>query len=237
MDEMSLDEKIAVRSHLALALDTNDASVALELIGELASFFSIAKVGLELFSACGPSVVSELIATKTKVFVDLKLHDIPTTVGKAARALGQLGASYVTMHASGGYDMLAAGVEGLREGATSAGLAEPVALAVTVLTSDELAPAGLITERTELAERAGCHGVVCAATDLDLIVGACANLLKVVPGIRLPGGSHDDQARVASPEQALRAGADLLVVGRAVTGASDRVEAASAIFASARGGL
>src|ERR1700730_3614510 len=112
----------AVRDRLALALDTHDLVDALRMARDLEPWFSVAKVGLELFSATGPEVVTALVERGWKVFLDLKLHDIPTTVGKSARVLGALGASYLTLHAHGGVAMLRAGVEGLVTGAEQAGL-------------------------------------------------------------------------------------------------------------------
>src|ERR1700694_6025006 len=121
----------AVRDRLALALDTDDLGSALRTARDLEPWFAVAKVGLELFSATGPEVVTALVERGWKVFLDLKLHDIPTTVGKSASVLGALGASYLTLHAHGGVAMLRAGVEGLVTGAEQAGLQTPAAIAVT----------------------------------------------------------------------------------------------------------
>jgi orotidine-5'-phosphate decarboxylase len=215
-----------VRDRLALALDMDDLVAALRLGRSLRSYFGVAKIGLELFSAAGPEAIGAVSDMGYRVFLDLKLHDIPTTVGRAARVLGAFGVQYLTMHASGGHDMLQAGVQGLAEGAERAGLAAPQSLAITVLTSDQEAPAATLGARVELAAAAGCAGVVCAVSDLAVVAGTNSNLLRVTPGIRLPGDSTDDQARAASPAQALADGSDLLVVGRAVTRADDPVAAA-----------
>ena len=145
--------------------------------------------------------------------------------------LGALGARWVNAHAAGGTDMLRAFVEGLHEGAADAGLAEPVALAVTVLTSDRDAPPALLAERAGLAAAAGCGGVVCAVPDIATIRGVEPGLRCVTPGIRPADASADDQSRVATPAQAARAGSDLLVVGRPITGAADPAAAAAAIAA------
>jgi len=126
----------AVRDRLAIALDVDDIVVAHRLAKEVAPWFGVAKVGLELFSAHGPAAINQLVGLGYKVFLDLKLHDIPTTVEKAARVVGSLGVSYLTIHAVGGAPMLRGGVEGLRDGAAAAGLEPPCALAVTILTSD-----------------------------------------------------------------------------------------------------
>jgi orotidine-5'-phosphate decarboxylase len=189
----------------------------------------VVKVGLELFTAVGPDIVQQMIDDGYQVFLDLKLADIPNTVGRAGRVLGALGVSYLTMHAFVGPTMLRAGVEGLRDGAARAGLPEPTALAVTILTSDSGAPPHILGKRVATALEAGCRGVVCAAGDVREAKQLAPRLLTVVPGIRAAGDRIDDQARAATPTSAVSVGADLLVVGRAVTAAADRVKAAMAI--------
>ncbi|MCX7621478.1 MAG: orotidine-5'-phosphate decarboxylase [Acidimicrobiales bacterium] len=221
----------SARSRLALALDCDDLVDALRLARELRPWFSVAKVGLELFSAAGPDAVETMRAQGYDVFVDLKLHDIPTTVNKAARVLGSLGASFLTLHARDDAAMLRAGVEGFREGAAAAGLADPVALAVTVLTSDNGAPPHIMPRRAALAAETGCGGIVCAAGDLRDARQIAPRLLRVVPGIRPAGAEANDQARAATPRFAIQEGADLLVIGRAVTRAADPAGAAAAIAA------
>lgn len=219
------------RERLALALDVDDLVVAQRLARQLRPWFGVAKVGLELFAAAGPDAVSTLVNEGFRVFLDVKLHDIPTTVQKAARVIGGLGASYLTLHATAGTTMLRAGREGLVEGAAEAGLPPPVALAVTILTSDQGAPPHILPNRVTSAVKAGCGGIVCAAADVREAKQIAPRLLAVVPGIRLRASEVHDQARWATPRQALEAGADLLVVGRAVTAAPDRVAAAEAVFA------
>ena len=215
-----------VRDRLALALDVDDLVTGLRLAKELSPWFGVAKVGLELFSASGPDAVASIAACGYRVFLDVKLHDIPTTVGKAARVLGALGASYLTLHASGGVTMLHAGVEGLAEGAEGAGLEPPTALAVTILTSDGGAPPHVLGKRVAAALDARCGGLVCAAADVREAKQLAPNLVAVVPGIRPAGAAAHDQARAATPRDALEAGADLLVIGRAVTAAKDHQQAA-----------
>ena len=221
-----------VRNRLAIALDVDDLVEALRIAKDVRPWFGVAKVGLELFTAAGSDAVVELQNVGYRVFLDLKFHDIPTTVRKAARVVGAVGASYLTLHASGGTTMLRAGVEGLAEGAANAGLDAPTALAVTVLTSEETAPDAVLTNRMKHALEAGCGGIVCAATDLSHAKQVAPRLTTVVPGIRPPHGDNHDQARASTPEAALQAGADLLVVGRAVTAASDRVAAAAELLGS-----
>lgn len=218
-----------VRAKLALALDVDDLVVAMRLARELKPYFGVAKVGLELYSAVGPDAIGSMVELGYEVFVDVKLHDIPTTVGKAARVFGSLGASYLTLHAHGGVAMLRAGVEGLASGAEEAGLPAPTALAVTVLTSDADAPPHIVPKRVRVAGEGGCGGIVCAADDLQIVGELAPRMIKVVPGIRPEGTPVDDQARVATPSEALAKGADLLVIGRAVTKAEDPAAAAAAL--------
>ena len=211
----------ALKERLALALDVDDLVVALRLARRLRPWFGVAKVGLELFASAGPEAVSTLIAEGYGVFLDLKFHDIPTTVRRAARVAGGLGVTFATVHTQGGEEMVRAAVEGMSEGATAAGVPEPCVLGVTVLTSDRDAPADALAARARLAAAAGCGGLVCAAADLAVTRKAAPGLVTVVPGIRPSGAPTDDQARAATPGAAIAAGADLLVIGRAVTGASD----------------
>ncbi len=219
------------RARCALALDVADVEQAVALARELRPWFGIAKVGLELFGAAGPPAVRALRDEGFEVFVDLKLHDIPNTVAGAARSLGTLGARYVTLHAAGGADMLRAGVEGLAAAPRPPGAPAPVALAITVLTSDPEATPEVLRSRARLAADAGCGGVVCAAPDLATVGAAAPGLLRVVPGIRPPGAGPDDQARVATPAAAVAAGADILVIGRPVTAAPDPATAAASLLA------
>jgi len=223
------------RDRLALALDVDDLVVALRLAHQLQPWFGVAKVGLELYTAAGPDAVAALSEAGFEVFLDLKLHDIPTTVRKAARVVGAFGASYLTLHAHGGPVMLRAGVEGLTEGAAAAGMPIPMAVAVTVLTSDADAPPHILGNRITAAVEGGCGGIVCAADDVHEAKQLAPRLTAVVPGIRLPGGDPNDQARASTPEQAFALGADLLVVGRAVTAADDPAAAAAAFTDSIAG--
>ncbi|MGI8492759.1 MAG: orotidine-5'-phosphate decarboxylase [Acidimicrobiales bacterium] len=217
------------RDRLLLALDLDDEVAAHRVAHELREWFGVIKVGLELFSAAGPAVVQSMIDEGFEVFLDLKLADIPTTVRKASKVLGALGVKYLTIHASGGPVMLRAGVDGLAEGAQRAGLEPPKVLAVTVLTSESGFPDHLVATRVAAAVEARCAGVVCAAGEVAQVKQLAPRMLTVVPGIRPAGSSRDDQARAATPAEALMAGADLLVVGRAVTAAADPRAAAAAL--------
>lgn len=227
---MQVDERPA-RERIAVALDVDDLVVAQRIAKELQSQIGVVKVGLELFSATGPEAVTTLSDMGFKVFLDLKLHDIPTTVEKASRALGALGVDYLTLHAHGGVDVLRAGVEGLSDGAERAGLPMPKALAVTVLTHDNTAPPHILPKRVMLALQGGCSGIVCAAGDAAEARHYGPRLEVVVPGIRPVGARTDDQARAATPVEAITAGADMLVVGRPITQADDPAAAAAAIVA------
>lgn len=225
----------ALRAKLALVLDLDDMVAARRLAKRLRPWFGVVKVGLELFSAVGPDAITASRDMGFEVFVDLKLLDIPTTVNRAGQVLASLGASYVTMHAFGGVPMLQAGVAGLRDGAVNAGLPEPVAVAVTVLTSDGDAPPHVLAKRVGIAVEAGCGGIVCAASDLHEAGQYGPRLVKVVAGIRREGADTHDQARPATARQALEGGADLLVIGRAVTEADDPAAAAAALAADLAG--
>ncbi|MDQ2679108.1 MAG: orotidine-5'-phosphate decarboxylase [Actinomycetota bacterium] len=221
-----------VRRRLALALDVDDLVEAHRYAAMLRPWFGVAKVGLELFSSAGPDAIAALRDLGYQVFLDLKLFDIPTTVNRSTTVLGSLGVEYLTLHALGGVDMLRAGVEGLHDGAERAGLPDPTALAVTVLTSDDSAPPHIVPNRVRLALEGGCGGLVLAAEDLQTARELAPRLKRVVPGIRLSGGARHDQARAASPQEAVANGADLLVIGRAVTKADDPAAAAAAIAAA-----
>ena len=218
-----------VAGRLALALDVESLDAALALARPLTRYFAIAKVGLELFSAAGPRAVEALREEGFEIFVDLKLHDIPTTVERAATVLGGLGVRFVTVHTQGGLVMCRAAATGLSAGAAKGGHPQPVGLGVTVLTSDAQATEAVLVERASLAAAAGLGGLVCAAPDLSAVRRAAPGLVTVVPGTRPAGSSANDQSRVATPAEALSLGADILVIGRAVTHAEDPVAAAEAL--------
>lgn len=223
---------VEVRSRLALALDVDDLVAAMRLSRELRPWFGTMKIGLELYSAAGPEAISAISELGVDVFCDLKLHDIPSTVERSARVLGGLGVRYLTLHAAGGPTMVRAGVEGLREGAAGAGSPEPLALAVTILTSEPDAGPRLVRQRVTTGLDGGCRGFVCGPPELPTVRRLAPRALLVTPGIRPEGTPADDQSRVATPAQAVEAGADLLVVGRAVTRADDPLEAARALAES-----
>ncbi|HEX5616464.1 MAG TPA: orotidine-5'-phosphate decarboxylase [Acidimicrobiia bacterium] len=219
----------AIRQRLALVLDLDDADAAITLASSLQPWFGVAKVGLELYTAVGPAVVARLRDQGFDVFLDLKLHDIPNTVERAARVAGRHGVSYLTVHAAGGLAMLRAAVGGLADGAPATGERPPVVLGVTVLTSD--ADASAFDERLQVALDARVGGIVCAVSELARVKRAHPELVVAVPGIRARGDDHHDQARVGTPGEVAALGADLLVVGRAVTAADDPRAAAARVHA------
>jgi orotidine-5'-phosphate decarboxylase len=216
-----------VRERLALALDVGGPADAEALARRLAPWFGIAKLGMELYAEAGPDMIERLHALGLQVFADLKFYDIPNTVERAARVVGRRGAEFLNFPAAGGTAMLEAGIRGLADGARAGGHPPPKALAVTVLTSEPDVSA--FDDRLAAAATAGCDGVVCSAHEIAAVKARAPGLGTMVPGIRLPGGSHDDQARVATPADAIERGADWLVIGRAVTVAADPEAAAEAI--------
>lgn len=216
-----------VRSKLALAIDVSDLDHAEQLAKEVAPWFGVAKVGLELYSAAGPEAIVRMRALDLDVFADIKLHDIPTTVGRAARVLGRHGVRYLNFHAAGGVEMLRAGVEGLAEGALDGGHAPPIPIAVTVLTSDPDTSA--FDARLAAAIESGCGGVVCSVQEIERVHALRPDFVTIVPGVRFADGAQHDQARVGTPEGVARAGGDVLVIGRAVTQADDRRAAAQRV--------
>ena len=191
-----------VRARLALALDVDDLVPALRLARELAPWFGTMKVGLELYSSAGPDAITTLVDLGVDVFADLKLHDIPTTVHRAARVIGALGARYLTVHTSGGPAMVRAGVEGLREGAAGVEGGEPAVLGVTVLTSDPDATPHLLHQRVAAGLDGGCHGFVCAVPDIatvrQLAPACCWRPRESAPRALPP------RTRPASPPRARR---------------------------------
>ncbi len=231
------------RERVWFALDVPTGAEARAWAGRLAGEVGGFKVGLELFVAEGPGFVRELVADGHRVFLDLKFHDIPATMAGAARAAGRLGAVLVNVHALAGGRALEAAAGAARDGAREAGVVPPRVLAVTVLTSHDAAeldalgvagpPEGAVLRLARLAREAGIDGVVASAREARAIRTAWPDALIVTPGVRPAGGDAGDQARVLTPAEAVRAGADYLVVGRPIREAPDPVVAARAIAAEA----
>jgi orotidine-5'-phosphate decarboxylase len=228
----------ALRAQPIIALDVPtlaDAEALLERLGPRADFV---KVGLELFTAEGPRVVERLKARGKRVFLDLKLHDIPNTVHGAARSAARMGVSLLTEHGYGGAAMVQAAVEGAGK--------ETGVLVVTVLTSTDSHDLGVILGRdvpemgAEVLRLAGvahvakAHGVVCSGHEVASVRTSYGELKPLVPGIRLACGATHDQARIVTPERAAGDGAAYLVLGRAVTAATDPAATLEGIVASLR---
>jgi len=236
--------KSSARDKLIVALDLPNADAAARMAEKLRGCVGMFKVGSEVFTAEGPALVRDLAASGAKVFLDLKYHDIPNTVRAAAREAAQLGISMLDAHASGGSKMMEAALEGARAAMVGRqpGASRPLVLAVTVLTSlaaedlKELGIAGrpedVVVRMAQLAQRAGLDGVVASAREIAALRRACGpRFLIVTPGIRPAAAAANDQARVSTPEAAIKQGADFLVVGRPITAAADPAAAAEAIVA------
>jgi orotidine-5'-phosphate decarboxylase len=222
---------------IAVALDAPNLDTAARWAALVTPHVSTVKIGLELYLRYGPDVVASIRgASGVKVFLDLKLHDIPVTVAGAARAVARLRPEILTVHASGGRDVIRAAVEAAPDTTIAA---------VTVLTS--LSPADLerfgmagplrdvVLRLSALAVQAGAKGLVCSPQEVrDVRAEVGPDVILITPGVRPAGSAPHDQARTATPEQALRAGADLLVIGRPITGAPDPGAAAAAIAAPLR---
>jgi orotidine-5'-phosphate decarboxylase len=222
-------------NRVLVALDVPTADEALSLAETLQPYVGGFKVGLELLMGEGPAIISRIAALGAPVFVDAKLHDIPNTVGRAAGRLGTSGARWVTVHASGGEEMMRVAAEALNE-STGGGAG---VLAITVLTSlgeYEMSRLGIhrpldeqVSALARAAAAAGAEGVVCAVAEARIVRALGLGLTVVTPGIRPADAGPSDQKRVAAPGAAIRAGADLLVIGRPITAAPDVVAAAMAI--------
>ena len=242
------------RDRLIVALDVADLARAEQLMDRLQGLVTTYKVGSQLFTAAGPAAVESVRKRGGRVFLDLKFHDIPTTVAGAVREAVGLGCFMVNVHAAGGSAMLRAAAEAAAEAARALSVARPLLLAVTVLTSLDraalqrelnvpLAVEGQVLHLAGLAKAAGLDGCVASAQEARLLRGALGREWVIVtPGIRpsrapTEGGSAtDDQARSLTPAEAIRAGADYLVVGRPITQAEDPASAAQAIIQELAGG-
>ena len=228
--------ELTARDRLIVALDFPSAALALAMVDRLEQQCSWFKVGLELYLAAGPSLVTTLRNRGFNVFLDLKLHDIPNTVAAAVCSVMPLGASLLTLHAAGGSAMLQAAAEAAASSPDS-----PRLLAVTVLTSMDAAqlhstgvpdqPATQVLRLAHLSRTAGISGLVCSTAELPQLRSELGSgPLLVVPGIRPTGSAAGDQKRIATPAAAIVAGASMLVVGRPITEAVDPAAAAQAIL-------
>jgi orotidine-5'-phosphate decarboxylase len=222
-----------MRERLIVALDVSSGGEAQKLVARLGDAAGIYKVGLQLFTSEGPSIVRDLVASGRRVFLDLKLHDIPTTVALAVKSAAELGVHMLTVHASGGTAMLRA--------ATEAAAGRLSILAVTVLTSlndedmQEIGVSGRVSDQVlrmaALAQSAGCQGIVTSPRESLMVRKSMGKGFAIVtPGIRPAGAEANDQQRTATPEQAISNGASHIVVGRPITHAEDPATAAGAII-------
>jgi len=231
-----------LKDKLIIALDVTP-SKALRLVKELRGSAGMFKVGSQLFTSTGPQIIRDIIALDSKVFLDLKFHDIPHQVAGAARAAAELGVSLFTVHASGGSEMMKRAVDSANEVGEKTGHRSAV-LAISVLTSIDAtilsqigvnsSPAESVLRLVQLAEAAGVNGVVASPQEIETIRRTVSSpeFLIVTPGIR-PGNDEpqrEDQKRVATPATAIAAGASYLVVGRPITGAADPRQAAETII-------
>lgn len=229
------------KDRIVLALDVDSAEAALALVEELRESVGLFKVGHQLFTAYGPDIVRSIISRGGKVFLDLKYHDIPNTVAKASVEAVRLGVSMFNVHALGGFDMMKAAADAAREAALHLNAEPPILLAVTILTSmDET---GLrrelkisrslpraVVHYAKLAQRAGLDGVVASPQEIKLLRRSIrGEWVVLTPGVRPAWAAQDDQKRVLSPGEAVRAGADFIVVGRPVLKAADRRDAVTKI--------
>jgi orotidine-5'-phosphate decarboxylase len=225
------------KDRLIVALDVAGATQARQIVQAIGEAATTYKIGKQLFTAEGPQVVRDLVASGRKVFLDLKYHDIPNTVAGAVRSAAELGVSMLTVHASGGNRMLKVAVEAASQSSTKA---KPMVLAVTVLTSlsdadlQELGIAGDVLSQVlrlgALARAAGCGGLVASAQEARELRKALGEGFAIVtPGVRPAGASAGDQARVVTPKDAIAAGATYLVVGRPILEAPDPAKAAQQI--------
>ena len=232
-------ETVSAKEKLIVALDVESADEAVRLYGELRHEAGMFKVGSQLFTAAGPPLVRELVAAGARVFLDLKFHDIPNTVAAAAREAVRLGVALFNVHAAGGSEMLRRAAAATAEEAARLGAERPRLIAVTVLTSADapvLEETGVAAPSIEahvarlarLADAAGLDGVVASPHDIAPVRSAVArpDFLLVTPGVRTASAAHDDQKRVMSPAQAALAGADFIVMGRAILNAPDPARAA-----------
>ncbi|MGC8549849.1 MAG: orotidine-5'-phosphate decarboxylase [Acidobacteriaceae bacterium] len=231
----SVHPRLSPQDRLIVALDFPTAAQALALTDRLGPAIRWVKVGLELFIAEGPRIVSTLAARGLNVFLDLKLHDIPNTVAGAVRTASFSGAGLLTLHASGGPAMLRAAAD-----AADRMPHPPQLLAVTVLTSMDTPqlhaigvsdpPAAQVARLASMAWTSGIHGFVCSSEEVTSTRAAFPDATLVIPGIRPAGAAIGDQKRVATPASAIAAGASFLVVGRPITQASDPAAATAAIL-------
>jgi orotidine-5'-phosphate decarboxylase len=231
-----------IKEKLIVALDVSNIEQAEVLIDTLAPYVGAFKIGMQLFYSEGHRVIALATSRGSQVFLDLKMHDIPHTVARASEALVLPGVFMFNVHAAGGLEMMRQAANSTREQAKDVGLPKPILLGVTVLTSmDEaglkdinvaIPPAEQVVHLARLAQQAGLDGVVASPQEIVKIRQACGpHFVIVTPGIRPMGGDVNDQKRTATPLNAVKAGADYIIVGRPITGAADPAKAAREMLA------
>lgn len=230
-----------MRNQLIVALDVPTASEALDVVAQLRGAAGMFKVGSQLFTAAGPDLVRRIVAAGEQVFLDLKFHDIPNTVAAACVEAARLGVALMNVHALGGGEMMRRAAEAMHEACARESLRRPALIAVTVLTSADAAtlaevglpphPAAQVAALAKLAEACALDGVVASPHEIAVVRAGVSrpDFLIVTPGVRPAGVAHDDQKRVLTPAEAVRAGADYLVVGRAILAAPDPARRAAEI--------
>lgn len=234
---------LSAKDRLVVALDVDSREQALSLVNELKPFVGLFKIGSQLFTSNGPSLVSEIIQQGAKVFLDLKYHDIPNTVASAAIAAMRLGVSICNVHALGGFEMMRQVKDQCENIAARENLTKPILLAVTVLTSHNQESinnigineplSDLVIRLAKLTSEAGLDGVVASAHEISLVRKAIKSPFVILtPGLRPSWADHQDQKRVMTPEEALLAGADYLVIGRPIIAHSSPAKAAEEILLS-----
>ena len=225
---------------LIVALDVDTIDKAVDWVQRLKGDVGYFKVGKQLFTSTGPEIVRKIKKDGAGLFLDLKFHDIPNTVAAASIEAVRLGVDMFNVHALGGYEMMARAADAVRDEAERLGIKKPLFIAVTVLTSmndESLQQAGILTPAADevlrlakLAKRAGMDGVVASPIEIKLIKEACGDdFIVVTPGVRPSFSASDDQVRVMTPGEALKEGADYLVIGRPITNAADPGAAVKAI--------
>lgn len=248
MPQTQTAEKVSAKERLIVALDVDTSKEARRMFGELRNEAGMFKVGSRLFTSAGPEFVRELVAAGARVFLDLKFHDIPNTVADACREAVRLGVTLFNVHAAGGSEMLRRAVDATSEETARLGVLKPSLIAVTVLTSMDigaLKETGLETDSVEeqvgrlarLAADSGLDGVVASPHEIATIheYVARAPFIIVTPGVHPSASAYEDQKRVMSPAAAIRAGADFIVVGRAILNSHDPARAARAVVEEMEG--
>jgi orotidine-5'-phosphate decarboxylase len=238
---------LTAKERLVLALDVDDFKKAEELVSKLSDCVGVFKVGSQLFTAEGAKVINMVNERGGKVFLDLKFHDIPNTVARAAEVATKLGVYIFNVHTSGGYEMMEAASEASKKISLALGVRKPLILGVTLLTSinqeileKEIGIKKKLEEQVvhlaKLAKAAGLDGVVASSWEIKEIRKTCGeDFVILTPGIRPAGKSSDDQKRIMTPREAIKLGADFLVIGRPIRNASNPVEAAKEILREMEG--